>query len=217
MYYMPICPYNCPYYRMRQIKSYIRVLHASPEAPAVDVYANEKPIAKNLAYRGFTPYITVTPGEYRIKVFPAGKTTGALIDTTLNIPGESIFTVAAIGKFPNISLFPIPEPRRSVAPGKLFVRFANLSPDAPAVDVTTPDGKKLFEDVSYKEVADYIELNPETYIINIKPAGTDRTILYVPNIRLTEGRLYTIYMIGLAGGRPSLQVLIPLDGSSYLR
>lgn len=209
--------HDCPYYRMKPGISYIRILHASPNSPAVDVYANDKLIAKNLSYRGFTPYIAVPEGQYRVKVFAAGTKENPVIDTELNLPGNSAYTIAAVGKPNEISLFPIVEHQKALSPGKLFLRFAHLSPDAPSVDVITSDGKKLFEDISYKEVDDYIEVNPGTYSIKINPSGTNKTVLFVPNIRLLPNRYYTIYAIGLVGGRPSLQVLIPLDGASYLR
>ncbi|SKA96690.1 protein of unknown function [Caloramator quimbayensis] len=209
--------YNCPLYRMKPQVSYVRILHASPNTPAVDVYANDKIIAKNLSYRNFTQYIGVPVGEYRIKVFKANTTQNPLIDTSIELPGSSAFTVAAIGMLPNINLFPIVEHKKPLNPDKLYLRFAHLSPDAPAVDIVTPDGNKLFEDISYKEVADYIEISPGTYSVNVNIAGTNNTVLTVPNIRLLPNRYYTIYAVGLAGGKPSLQVLIPLDGASYLR
>lgn len=217
MYYFAEECYNCPNSRMNPAISYIRILHASPNAPSVDIYANDKLIAKNLSYRNFTPYISVPKGEYNIKVYPAGTKDKAVIDTSLDLPGSSAFTVAAVGLLPNISLFPIVEHKKPLVPGKLYLRFAHLSPDAPPVDIVTPDGTKLFEDISYKEVADYIEVAPGNYTVNVNVAATNKTVLTVPNIKLLPNRFYTIYAIGLAGGKPSLQVLIPLDGISYLR
>ena len=196
--------------------SYIRVLHASPNAPAVDVYANSMLIAANLAYRDFTPYLKIRPGNYNVKVFPAGQKTNPVIDTNISVPPNSIFTVAAIGLLPNLSLLPILEPRMQIPPGKLFIRFAHLSPDAPAIDITLPDGTPLFRDVSYKEVTNYIPVNPGTYTLQARIAGTGDIVLQVPNITLYSNRFYTVYAIGLAEGTPGLQVLIPLDGNSYL-
>lgn len=202
---------------MRAEKSYIRILHASPDAPAVDIYANDMLIAQNLSYKSFTEYLSVVPGNYNIRVFPSGNTTTPVINTNLNIPANSIFTVAASGMLSNIGLFPISEPITAIPPGKLFIRFVHLSPDAPDVDIVLPDGSVLFSNVGYKGVTNYIPVNPGTYTINVNPAGTDKTVLYVPNITLTSGKFYTIYAVGLVQGPPPLQVLIPLDGNSYIK
>lgn len=216
MFYYPYYPSFDFYSVMRPSKSYIRILHASPDAPPVDVYANGNPIARNLSYRNFTEYLPVVPGKYEVKVYPAGQMNNPVISTELNVPPQSIFTVAAVGKLADISLYPVADPVMMIPPGKVCVRFAHLSPDAPNVDITLPDGTILFKDVGYKEVTDYICVYPGTYILEARIAGTDNRVLYVPNITLLPNRFYTVYAVGLAGGNPPLQVLIPLDGNSYL-
>lgn len=198
-------------------QSYIRLLHASPGAPAVDIYANGKIIGRNLAYQGFTDYFAVAPGRYNIRVFPAGTMANPVLDTVLDVPPRSINTVAVIGQLPDIGVTVVPEPVMPIPKGKLKIRFAHLSPNAPRVDITLPDGTVLFRDVGYREVTDYIEVNPGTYTLQARPTGTDQVVLYVPNVTLKQDRFYTVYAVGLAGGNPPLQVLIPLDGNSYIK
>jgi len=209
-------PYN-PYIRQPIIPSYIRLLHAAPNAPAVDIYANGSPIARNLSYRRFTEYLAVPGGNYNISVFPAGRTTNPILSTTISIPGGSIFTIAAIGIPSSITLLPIEEPRMNIPSGSLMLRFVNLSPNAPAVDVEIQSGNVIFNNVTYTGISQYIPLNPGTYIFNLKVSGTGQRLLYVPNIRLEAGRFYSIYAIGVVSGTPPLQVLIPLDGNTYIR
>jgi hypothetical protein len=220
--------YTCPYFNqfpqfyrtpdmMNRNFSYIRVLHASPGAPAVDVYANGNIIARNLPYKSFTPYIKVPSGAYTVRVFPTGKTTDPVIETSLEIPGKSIFTVAAVGRLPDIGLLPILEPLQSVNPGYAMVRFVHLSPTAPIVDITLPNGQRLFKDVEYKEITGYIPVRPGTYTLQARPTGTDKVALTVPNITLKANTLYSVYAVGLVEGNPPLQVLIPMDGGTYLK
>lgn len=197
--------------------SYIRVLHASPDAPAVDVYADGKLIASNLAYRDFTEYVEVTPGTYNIKVYPAGTQTNPVINTSLNIPDRSILTVAAVGRLANIKLRVVPDTPMSIPPGKTFLRFAHFSPNAPNVDITLPDGTVLFSNVAYSEVTDYKSINPGTYTLQARVAGTGNVVLTVPNQTLLPNKFYTAYAVGLVGQSPPLQLLTPLDGNSYIK
>lgn len=213
------CPYYKPYpsiYRQNENTSYVRVFHASPNAPAVDVYINNNPVSRSLSFKGFSQYQSLQPGLYNFKIYPAGRTDTPVIDTNVNIPAKSIYTAAAIGELPNISLDLILEPLFQRVPGRAYIRFAHLSPNAPAVDIVLPNGRKLFSDITYKEVANYISLTPGKYTLNINLAGTNNRVLYVPNIRLLPNRIYTIYAVGLAGRTPPLQVVIPLDGNTYL-
>lgn len=219
---MFICPYMSmfdSYYRNPNPISYIRVLHASPNAPAVDVYVNNVPTFRNIAYRNFSDYVSLPQGGlYNIKVFPVGTKVNPIINTNLFIPEGKIFTVAAIGEPSAISLFPIEDtPLKPIVQGKASLRFVHLSPDALNVDITLPNGTKLFSNVAYKGVTKYIPLNAGTYTLQARVAGTDKIVLTVPNISVSANKFYTVYAVGFASKTPGLQVLIPLDGNSYLQ
>ncbi|ABZ84628.1 conserved hypothetical protein [Heliomicrobium modesticaldum Ice1] len=197
-------------------RSYLRVLHAAPNAPPVDIYANNVLIIRRLPYSRFTQYFPVLPGRYRIEVFPTGTRTTPVIVAVVDIPDRAIITAAAVGVLPNLSLLPIADPRLPRRPDTVYIRFAHLSPDAPAVDVTLPNGTVLFRNVSFRQVTDYIPVPPGTYTLQVRPAGSTQVVLTVPNVRLLPNRFLTVYAVGLAGGRPPLRALIPLDGNTYL-
>lgn len=199
------------------MSSYIRILHASPDAPAVDVYADGKLIAQNLSFANFTEYQPLTPGSYNIKVYPAGTATNPVINTSLDLPDRSIYTAAVTGRLDDISLLPVPDTPMAATPGKVSLRFVHLSPDTPTVDITLPDGTVLFRNVSFKDITDYLAVDPGTYTLQARAAGTDRVLLNVPNQTFTGGRFYTAYAVGLAGGTPPLQLLTALDGNTYIK
>lgn len=209
---MPYCPYYNQiiddYYRVNQMNSSIRVFHASPNAPAVDVYANGNLLVKNLGYKEVSQYLPVPAGTYNIKVYPSGKMTNPVINTSVGIPENSVFNVAAIGTLPNISLYPIPEPIMGQQFGRPCVRFVHLSPNAPAVDITLADGTKVFNNVSYKGITDYACVPTGTYTFKVNVAGTNNTALTVPNVRLDDNTYYTIYAVGLVGQSPPLEAVL---------
>lgn len=200
----------------RQLSSYIRMLHAVPNNPPVDVYMNGQVITTNLDYREFTPYMEVPSGAYRMRVFPAGTVQAPVLDTNLTLTAKRIYTLVLTGMPENINLFPVEDVIVLIAPGRVNLRFVHLSPNTPALDIKLPDGTVLFSNVGYRGVSSYISVSPGMYVFEATPAGTNSVILHVPNITLLPGRNYTIYAVGLSNGIPPLQVLIPLDGSSYI-
>jgi hypothetical protein len=204
------------YSMQREATSYLRVFHASPGAPPVDVYANGTKLASNLSFSGFTEYTPIPAGRYNVKVFPAGQTLNPVINTDVNILPGTIITAAAVGRLADIELLPIQDPVLPKPPGMANLRFGHLSPNAPPVDIALPDGTQLFTNVGYKQVTNYVPVHPGTYSIFVRPSGTGQNVLYVPNINLSPDRFYTIYAIGLVGETPPLQVVIPLDGNSYI-
>ncbi len=209
MYYYPYNNMLAQCYMMQQqMNSKIRVLHAVPNAPAVDVYANDNLIVKNLAYKEMSPYLPVPSGNYNIKVYPTGETTNPVIESSVYIPENSIYTIAAIGELPDISLYPIQEPTSANKTGMSCVRFIHLSPNAPPVDIKLPDDSIVFSNVPFKSIASYTCVPSGTYTFRVNPAGTDNVVLTVPNVKLNPNTFYTIYAIGLVGETPNLEALL---------
>lgn len=209
MYYYPYTNMLAQCYTMQQqMNSKIRVLHAVPNAPAVDVYANDNLIVKNLAFKEISPYLPVPTGNYNIKVYPTGETTNPVIDTSVYVPENSIYTIAAIGELPDISLYPIQEPTSANNTGMACVRFIHLSPNAPPVDIKLPDGTIIFSNVPFKSIACYTCIPSGTYTFRVSPASTDNVVLTVPNVTLNPNTFYTIYAVGLVGEKPNLEALL---------
>jgi hypothetical protein len=156
------------------------------------------------------------PGKYYLQVFPAGTTDKAWVDAEVDVPVQSVITAAFIGSSPNMAIKAFFEPVLKIPAGKLYLRFANLVPDSSELDLVLSDGTKLFEAVSFGAATNYTAVPPGVYIFYLQQTGTDRSLLYVPNIHLEPDRFYTIYAVGRMKGNPPLQVLIPLDGNSYV-
>ena len=217
MFDLPYFDNNKIRFRKSDEKSHFRILHASPNTPSVDIYINDKLISRGLAYRGFTEYTSLESNDHNIKVFPSGKKDIAIIDENIFIPPNSIYTIAITGLLEDISLFYILDKKLdSKDPNKAYVRSINLSPDDPNIDFYM-NNKKTFDNVGYKNITDYTPVAPKNYTLNLKLANTEDIILISPNANLKANKYYTVYIIGLTDKKPPLQVLIPLDGNSYIK
>jgi len=204
------------YTNARQTYSYVRLLNASPNTGPVDVYANATQIASGLTYKGFTEYFQMLPGTYHIVVFPAGTTGPTLLETQVEIPVRSIMTAAIIGLLPTISIRAYFETVIQIPAGHLYLRFANLSPESPNMDLIA-NGTRLFEGVPFGMATNYTPVTAGAYVFNVLRSDTGARLVYVPNITLSAGRFYTIYVVGQISGVAPLEVLIPLDGNSYIQ
>lgn len=207
--------YYNPYVKMlnnnngaQQMSSYIRVLHSSPNAPSVDIYADGNLLVEDLAFTELSEYLPVPPGNYTITVFPSGEMKNPVIDTDISIPPDVILNVAAIGTLPDISLYPIPEPNIVLESGEACVRFIHLSPNAPNVDINLSDGTEVFDNVGYTEITDYVCVPAGSYSFDVAPSGTDNVVLSVPNVELSADNFYSIYAVGLVGESPALEALL---------
>lgn len=212
MYYYEKHTENYEMQNMREPSmAYVRVLHAVPDAPNVDVYANDKMIARNLAFGENTPYTPVPAGNYDISLYVAGTKGSPVLSNRLVVGNNDTLTVAAVGTLDTIGFLSIPDSNMPMESGMAMVRFSHLSPNAPAVDITLPNGTILFRNVSYKHLTPYISVRPMNYTLQVRVAGTPNVVLTVPNVRLEQNKMYTIYAVGLVGEDPELEALLLLD------
>ncbi len=189
----------------------VRILHAVPDAPNVDVYANGALLAANVAYGQVTAYMPVEKGTYEITIYPAGTNMNPVVRQMLCLEANENLTIAAIGTLSTISGMAIIDSNQPMQSGKAMVRFIHLSPNAPAVDITLPDGTVLFSNVSYQQATQYIAVPPANYTLQVRVANTNNVVLTVPNVQLGANNYYTVYAIGLAGGMPPLSALAVMD------
>jgi hypothetical protein len=192
----------------------VRVVHASPDAPAVDVWVNGAVAFSNAPFTGITDYAKLEPGAYSVQVTPTGATEPVVIDANLDLATTTDYTVVAVGQLANIEPLVLVDNNSAPAAGKAHVRFVHASPDAPAVDIAVANGGPvLFPNVSFKGVGDYLPVDAGTYDLEARIAGTDTVALSVPGVMLDEGTVYTIFAMGLAGGEPALTAVPSVDAS----
>lgn len=185
----------------------VRVIHASPDTPPVDVYVNTAPGAgapaiTNLPFRSATGYVPLPTDNYRFRVTPAGATSPVPIDATAAINGSTDYTIAAIGLLsgtPAISPLVLVDDN-TINPTQARVRFVHGSPDAPAVDIfavglATP----VWDAVSFGTSGGYRTLAPGNYNLEVRLDAGGGLALSVPNLQLDAGKVYTVFAVGLVG------------------
>jgi hypothetical protein len=189
----------------------VRVTHASPDAPAVDVCVNGSVAFANLAFGKTTDYAKLPSGSYDVQVYPAGSNCQgtAVIDAKGLKLDAKAYTVMAIDTLANIKPLILVDNLAAPAAGKVHVRFVHASPDAPAVDITTADGTKVFSNVAFGKSVDFTPLPAGTYDLQARVAGTDTVALNLPGVNLPEGAILTVVAEGFASGaEPKLGVQV---------
>jgi len=194
---------------------YIRFLNASPGEQRVDIYVNGRKVVSNLLYRNFTEYMKVFPGWYRIAVYSAGTKTNPLTVTTLRVQANDIITMAVIGLAGDISTQAINDSRRWLSRSQSYVRFVQLSPNAPAMDAYWDDALVLAE-LNYQDVSRYLQTAAGSHNLKMRDSLSGANLVESPDVTVENGKAYTIYIVGDINDRTGLQILVPLEGATYL-
>ncbi len=179
----------------------VRAVHASPDAPAVDILVNGGVAFANVPFRAISDYALLPPGTYNIQVVPAGATTPVVIDANVTVAAGKDYTVAATGQLASIAPLVLVDDNSAPAAGNAHVRFIHLSPNAPAVDIAVAGGGPvIFANVAFGEVGTYTPVPAGTYNLEVRLAGTTTVVLPIPGVTLAAGKVYTAYAFGLVGG-----------------
>ncbi|QSP96350.1 DUF4397 domain-containing protein [Marinobacter salinisoli] len=171
-------------------KSNVRVIHASSDAPAVNVNVNGQTVVSGADYKQ-AAVLTPNAGQASLSIdglLPGGET-ATVIDTDAALRFDTSYDVIAVGKVGDETIEPLvltDDGQRDSA-DSVRLRVAHLSPDAQEaaggpVDVyVTAAGAELPEEAtfsfSFKESVGPLEVPAGEYQVRVTPAGTD-TIVY---------------------------------------
>ena len=176
-------------------KANVMAIHASPDAPGVDVFVDNNLKQQGLTFPNNTPYIEVDAGIRNIKVNVTG-TALTVFNQNLSFDANKNYSAYAIDRAINLDALLLIDDLTTPASGKSHIRFINLSPDAPAIDITLTDGTIMFGDVVFKEVIGFTSFDAGSYSLQIRTAGTSDVVLELGNHTFATGKIYTVFTRG---------------------
>lgn len=196
----------------------VRVVHASADAPAVDVIANdgfEQPLIADLAFGEFAGYVDLTSATYNIKVVPTGETTPAVIEADLDLAAGTQYNVIALNTLELIEPLVVTADNRSVAT-EAKLRIIHGSPTAQNVDIylvepgASLDGATpALTDVAFKADTDFLSIAEGSYDVVVTPTGSTDAAIGPATITLTAGGIFTAIAVdGEGGGAPLGLILL---------
>jgi hypothetical protein len=192
----------------------VRLVHASPDAPAVDVtVASSGDALYDGVEFGDSGYVEVPAGDYTLEI--RGDTESndgdVVADFDVSLAGGEVYTAFAAGY-----LTPDDEPAdtpfdllvaQDTGDGGMVdvsddapasVRVAHLSPNAPNVDVYV-DGEAALEDVPFGAVSGYLDVPAGEREVEITAAGDPDTVVFSGAVPVEADTAYTVAAAGEIG------------------
>lgn len=183
----------------QQDEARVMVVHASPDAPGVDLYVDDVKVNSTaLVYPNNTGYLTVEAGNREIRVNATGTTT-SVIEGSLNFIKDQNYSIFATGSLTANDIEPLVLTDDLTAPasGNAKVRFVHLSPDAPTVDVAvTGETTPLFDAQDFRDATGFISVPAGTYDLEVRLDSDNSVVLPVADVQLQAGKIYTIFAKG---------------------
>jgi hypothetical protein len=201
----------------------VQVLHASPDAPAVNILVDGNEVLAGVDYKVGSQKIALDEGTYSIQVdgiLPGGNAT-VIGPVDLDFSGDTIYTIAAVNDVAAIEPVVISQPDTAVSAGSARLFVLHGASAAPQVDVfvTTP-GADLSATApvgtfAFRESIGPAEVTAGDYQIRVTAAGDPTAVVYDSGtVTLGDGADLTIAAVASTSGGAAPISLVALDGSS---
>ncbi|MEM7365304.1 MAG: DUF4397 domain-containing protein [Pseudomonadota bacterium] len=203
----------------------LRALHASPDAPAVNIWVNGTPALTGVDYAagsGFLPITTSTRVQIEA-IIPGGN--AIVIDEARNFDFDTEHTFVAVGNVadPIAGWIISNDSDQPIGPGNIRAQVIHAAPGAPIVDVyVTAPGADLamaspinVDGFDYQDVTTRLEVPAGDYQIRITPEGDAATVAFDSGtLSLSVGADLLIAAIDKTGPGASPVQLVVMDGTA---
>ena len=195
----------------------VKVVHASPDAPNVDVLVDNVSLLSNVAYQSVSTYNNVPSGSRTFVVRSTGTTTN-LISQNVDFEDDTDYTVLAADMRANITPVVLEDDNTAPTTGNVKVRFIHASPAGSAVDVyVTAPGADLATatanatNVTFKNASTYISVPAGNVVVRLTTTGTKTVVATSATLALTAGMVRSVIALEKAGGGVPLSLVVSAD------
>ena len=193
----------------------VRIVHASPDAGAVDVYVGSSKVLTGATYTQASAFTGFTQGNLAIKVCAAGSTTSCPINTTLNAAAGKYYTVLAVGTVAGGNLQALVAQDDITAPtvsGQFKLRVIHAAPaatpvdvyvTAPPTDITPATTAPAISNFAYQTATTpYIGVPSGSYRFRVTAATTKNVVIDsgLTGFPLVSGKIYTAIAVNPVAG-----------------
>lgn len=177
----------------------IRFIHAAVEAASqpFDVHIDGKYVT-TITYLTANPHIPLKAGKHKVTLYPTRQTINPIWEQEISTDSEKryLFAVASKSQKPTEGVHLIRyEETDTVPANKAKIRFIDLSPNAPALDLRDRQQDIFFSDIPYKKSTAYTVANPGRINIYVSVAGTQTDIASIA-FDTAKDHAYTLIATG---------------------
>jgi len=178
--------------------SYLRVTNTSPALATYNVYLNGSPInSAALPYAGSLGYTSRAAETYTLK-FTTGSSAESLLTKDVVLSQNTSYSFYLINKPGQLDGLLIGDDLSVPSANKAYIRFINLSPDAPALDLTkSATTTSYVTNKPFKTYSGFVAVDAGTYSLDVKDTSTGSVKTTKTDAAFAAGYHYDIICGGL--------------------
>lgn len=178
--------------------SYLRTVNASPTLATYNVYLNGSVInSAALPYAGSVAYTAREAGSYSLK-FTTASSSESLFTKSVTLSPNVYQSFYLINKSGSLDGLALTDDLSISATDKAYIRFINLSPDAPAMDlIKNGTTTALFTNKAYKTATAFTQVDAGSYVLDAKETASGTVKASLTGFTFIAGYHYDIIYGGL--------------------
>jgi hypothetical protein len=192
----------------------VRVVHAIPNAAAMDLYAGDLVLFDAINFKSVSSYRAVDGKRYSFAIRPAGMTNAKPISSnTEGLEDGSYYTVFALPGEDRAALLRIVRDKLDrPAEGKARLRVVHGGEGVGTIGVHAPGlVEPVIDNLAFQSVSDYTDVSAINGQLEVRAQGGAAPAVSLPNAHLEAGRFYTMMIVGSTRGSPALEAFIIED------
>lgn len=185
----------------------LSIYNISPTFNTYDVSINSVKVnTAALPFGGGTKYSQLPVGIYAAQFNTAGSADNVYTKSGVSIGVSAFHTLYLLGTAGNFDGLSVQDNFANTSITKAYVRFINLSPDAPALSLTIKDVvAPITTSKTYKSYSDFVELEPGVKVFEIKETSSGTVTSTLESSNFVAGKFYTIISRGKVNPASSLE------------
>ena len=177
--------------------SAIAVVNASPTVSTYDIYLSGTRInSAAIPFGGSVSYSQRIAGNYDLKFTVAGRAE-SVFTKTIGLPQDLYHTFFLVGRTAALDGFLVTDDQAATSTTHAYVRFVNVSPDAPALDLFISGGASVITNKTYKAASAFTPIVAGTYTFDVKENSTGTVKTSTESVTLGANLYYTVMARGL--------------------
>lgn len=192
------------------------IYNLSPTFATYDASINDLKVnTAAIPFGGGTKYLQLSVSNYAVKFNTAGAKDNVFTKDGLAITENAFSTLYLLGTPGNFEAIYVADNFENTTIAKTYVRFINLSSDAPALDLFIKDNANaIATNKTYKSYDGFVALEPGTNTLEIKETSSGTLKSQLESTNFAAGKFYTVISRGKVN--PSSSLEHPFSGQIIL-
>jgi hypothetical protein len=179
--------------------AFIRFVHASPTAPALDFYVDDALVVQGLAFGAATDiFISVSPGTSVVGALATdGAGANVVAEASVDLAADAAYELVVVGSGDDTLIQVYPIDWTATSDGQARVRLIVCAPDALAASLSGLGSLGSLEEAEYLSASAYVEVEAGSYDVTLHVIGAEQTAeVRIGSVTFEAGGIYDLLVIG---------------------